>query len=358
MYFVKTEELKIGMRMARPIFTKDGALLFDRDSKLTEASLNNVKNFGLVGLYVLEPAEPVPPMTEEEIEFERFQTVTSHAIQKELECMVGSKKTQKLDTIVASISKNYGHQTNKIHFIQGLRSDEDYIYKHLMNTSILTALIGHRMNARIEDRNLATTCSLFYDIGKLMLPRDTHLDRMEGSERNAVLRKATDDGIALVKDIFLSSPMYYRICNHVTKCKRAIQKGEPYDGKPMLAASMIMVASTFDELTAMSSWSEPISELSALNYMIDRPKYFEPSVVNALVKSLTVLQAGISVELSTGETALVIQENEDNFLRPMVLSYQDNSMIDLSNTSLYGDIYIKDIQQKMDNRIKWTNDEL
>lgn len=350
MIFVKTEDLKIGMRMARPIFTKDGALLFDRDSKLTEASLNNVKNFGLVGLYVLEPAEPVPPMTDDEIEFERFQTVTYHSIQKELELMVSSKKTQKLDSIVDTISKAYGHQVKKIHFIQGLRSDEDYLYKHVLNTSILSALISHRLNARIEDRNYAMTCSLFYDLTPLFLPKDAHLDQMEESEKNVVIKKASEDGLELIKEIFLSTPMYHRICKQVLKARNADKKGVPLDTKPMLSASIIHVASTFDSMTAMSSWSEPVSDLVALNYMLERPLYFNKEVVNALVKSLTILSAGVSVVLNTGESALVINENEDNFLRPMVLCYQDNAMIDLSNTSQYGHIHIVDIMQKMDNR--------
>ncbi len=350
MIFVKTEDLKIGMRMARPIFTKDGALLFDRDSKLTEASLNNVKNFGLVGLYVLEPAEPVPPMTEDEIEFERFQTITYHSIQKELDLIVNSKKTQKLNSIVDSISKNYGHQVKKIHFIQSLRSDDDYLYKHVMNTSILSALIGHRLNAKIDDRTLSMTCSLFYDLCPLFLPKDVHLDTMEEEDRYVVKKKATENGIALIKEVFLSTPMYYRICNQVHKCKKAVKKGVPLENKPMLAASIIHVASTFDDMTAMSSWSEPVSELVALSYMLDRPLYYDQTVVNALVKSLTILKAGVSVELNTGETALVISENEDNFLRPMILCYQDNAMIDLSNTAMYGDIHIVDIMQKMDNR--------
>ena len=72
MLFVKTEDLKHGMRLARPIYNKNGVLLFERDSRLTKQGIDSVKNFGLIGLFVLEPAEPVPPMTQEDLDFERF----------------------------------------------------------------------------------------------------------------------------------------------------------------------------------------------------------------------------------------------------------------------------------------------
>ena len=70
MIYVKTDELKPGMRLAKPIYDRKGTLLYDRNEKITRQGIESVKNFGLIGLYILEPAEPVPPMSEEEIEFE------------------------------------------------------------------------------------------------------------------------------------------------------------------------------------------------------------------------------------------------------------------------------------------------
>ena len=45
MLFVKTEDLKQGMRLARPIYNKNGVLLFERDSRLTKQGIDSVKNF-------------------------------------------------------------------------------------------------------------------------------------------------------------------------------------------------------------------------------------------------------------------------------------------------------------------------
>ena len=50
MIFVKTEDLRIGMRLAKPIYNKKGVLLYERDSKITAQGIESVRNFGLIGI--------------------------------------------------------------------------------------------------------------------------------------------------------------------------------------------------------------------------------------------------------------------------------------------------------------------
>ena len=63
MQFVKSEYLKTGMRLAKPIYNKMGVLLYERETELTQQSIISIRNFGLIGIYILEPAEPAPPLS-------------------------------------------------------------------------------------------------------------------------------------------------------------------------------------------------------------------------------------------------------------------------------------------------------
>ena len=85
MLFVKTDDLKVGMRLAKPVYNKQGVLLYERESTLSAQAVSSIQNFGLIGLYILEPAEPAPPISEEEIEFERFQTIYMFRLKEVLE---------------------------------------------------------------------------------------------------------------------------------------------------------------------------------------------------------------------------------------------------------------------------------
>jgi hypothetical protein len=55
------------------------------------------------------------------------------------------------------------------------------------------------------------------------------------------------------------------------------------------------------------------------------------------------------VELNTGDKALVLAENTQDVLNPMVLSFSDNTIIDLSSRA-YADVEIVDVMKTMDNR--------
>ena len=109
MKFVKWEDLKSGMRLARPIYSKSGVLLYERDAKLSTASIESVKNFGLLGIYILEPAEPLPPMSEEDLAFEKFEIKTVSSLQEE----IGREEQQirdyeaALDHLSNALQKNF-----------------------------------------------------------------------------------------------------------------------------------------------------------------------------------------------------------------------------------------------------------
>ena len=74
-----------------------------------------------------------------------------------------------------------------------------------------------------------------------------------------------------------------------------------------------------------------------------------PCSVMALIRSINILPPGASVELSTGEKALVLNENDENVLRPTLVSFRDNSILNLSLPE-NEDIHIVDIMKTMDNR--------
>lgn len=349
MLFVKSDKLKIGMRLARPIYNKNGVLLFERNSKLTEQGVESIRNFGLIGIFILEPAEPVPPMTQDDIEFERFQTMQVFAIEEELKKMMDTHKSSKIEQIVSSITKSYGHLDRKINFIQGLRSREDYLYKHSLNAAILCALIGHVLNIKVEEQRSVVEAALVHDIGHLEMPEEligkTDLTEEERIAQDAVQEK----GFRVLDDVFSTEKTIKRICTQFYRTLRDFQDGKTPDMRIVIGAKILLVAQTYDKMTAMQYGRDPSSEVAVVRFLQDHPEVFDSKIVDALIHSIYILAPGTSVELNTGEKALVLTSNEQNILQPIVLTFRNNSVMDLSNRD-YSDIYIKDIMKTMDNR--------
>ena len=105
MQFVKTADLKPGMRLAKPIYNKMGVLLYERDTLLTMQGINSIENFGLIGIFILEPAEPVPPLSREDLEFEQFQTIYVFKLKENMDRLQANQAPVSLSDLVRAVSR-------------------------------------------------------------------------------------------------------------------------------------------------------------------------------------------------------------------------------------------------------------
>ena len=349
MQFVKSGDLKVGMRLARPIYNRNGVLLYERNSKLTGQGIMSIKAFGLIGIFILEPAEPVPPMTKDDIEFERFQMMQVFSIEEEMKRMWQSHKAGKIETIVSNITRSYGNLDHKINFIQGLRSREDYLYKHSLNVAMLCAMLSHTLKVKAEHQYSVIRAAVLHDIGQLKLPRELIGKYELDEEEKKILDAKQSEGFRILDQVFVGDPSVKRICAQCYHYIREFQDGRRPEGKIAPQARIMIVAQTFDQMTAMQFGQSPASEVMAIKHLLQHPEIYDKSVVRALIHSIHILAPGTSVELSNKEKALVISLNADNILRPVLLNFRDNAIIDLS---LPGnrDIEIVDIMKTMDNR--------
>ena len=158
MLFVKSEHLKTGMRLAKPIYNKMGVLLYERETELTQQSIISIRNFGLIGIYVLEPAEPAPPLSSEDMDFERFQTIHMFRLKDDYDAIHNGKAPSNIRALVQDILKSYGSLDHKFFFNQTIRSSSDYIYKHALNVAILCAMMSSKLGYDYE-RKEAVVCA-------------------------------------------------------------------------------------------------------------------------------------------------------------------------------------------------------
>ncbi len=353
MKFVTADELKTGMRLAKPIYNKIGVMLYERNSKLTSQGIVSVKNFGLIGVYILEPAEPVPPMTEDDIAFERFQAMSIFTIKDILDAVSGQKEAGELYPFANQVIKNYGTLHHKINFVQNLRSSEDYTYKHALNTSILCALMTKRLKMDFKEQLDVVVAGILYDIGSLMIPpalRKKKSGDLTEEEKEQINSYHMAGYQILSKDYDLD-PSVRRIASvtlhHLYNIK---EDGEDYSDKKILGVEVLKVADVFDNMTAMKFGEEPLSEIMALRYLLDESNGFDQSVVKALIDSVNFLQPGVCVELSNGDKGLVITEGAVNVLEPFILSFRDNQILNMADKHIAEEVQIVDIMKTMDNR--------
>lgn len=350
MIFVKTEDLKYGMRLAKPIYNKMGVLLYERNTKLTMQGIESVKNFGLIGLYILEPAEPVPPMTEDDLEFERFQTMSVFAIKDDMGALFKGKEPLKIADVAFMVVKNYGSMNHKLNFTQNLRSTEDYIYKHCLNAAILSCIMAGKLGMSFSQQTNLALAALFHDLGKLGLPFDIRVKYDDYDDKEIpVVRKCLQEGLNFLKpDLGIPE----RVRSVLAQWYKIEFDNDAVPAENLYPETKILrVANLYDVMTAMKAAEPILSDVAAVHYLLEHKKEYDEKYVSALIDSIHILYEGVCVELSNRQKALVIRENAQDVLRPVVLTFDNNKVYDLASDRVYKRVQIKDIMKSMDNRV-------
>lgn len=350
--FLKLDEIKVGMRLAKPIYNKKGVLLYGHNTVINESVLSNIQAFNTYGQYILEPAEPLPPISDEELEFERFTTVASYALQDDLQLLINGSSPRNINQLSLEICNRFGKLTSKITFLQSLRSPDDAVYKHSINTAILCALISNRLRLDPKEQSYLVTAAFYHDIGKLLAPSEIINKTGKLTDKDmSTIKNAELKGYDLIKNNYLISAGIRRyiaqlrteLCNKLPS--------QPHQAQTLLLGTKLLkVADMFDTLTAMRVYKDPVSEFSALKFLLEREDEFDEQIVSALAESINILPVGCCVELSNGAKGLVLSENEYYVLRPRVLDFSTNQIYDLGQKKIYEQIQIKDIMKTMDNR--------
>ncbi len=353
MKYLQINELKEGMRIAKPIYNKKGVLLFGRGATLRQSSITNIESLNLFGLYILEPTEPVPPVSEEEEEFELFEATSSYILTEGLADVLAGALPKKIESLAIDIQKRFGSLYDKINFLQTIRNPDDYVYRHSLNVAILTALITSRLKMTRNDQYYLIISALLHDIGKLLCPPEilNKSGKLTDDELKTI-RTCEMDGYNLIRENMMLSANIRRYFVQMSEelMHRMHDNAPESEHRILLGTKILKIADLYDILTAMRVYKKPMSEFSAISYMLNREEEFDENIVDALIESIHVLPVSACVELTNGEKGLILSENESNPFRPLILSFDKNIVYDLSHRKVYDEVRIKDILKTMDNR--------
>jgi len=208
-----------------------------------------------------------------------------------------------------------------------------------VNTAILASLMARALTSDRAILGGVATAALLYDVGEPRLASATEI-------RSGVRRLLNDDeldrlpaSVAAVL-IALGRIQTRSISSTVAAwearwLQRASRLGPPYGGRrlPTLLARILVTARTYTELMGTSGTGSAPSADDVLQLMSDRAsEETERAVVKLLVAALGVFPLGATVELTTGELAMVIgvPALPVNTSRPMVrlLSDADGNLIE------------------------------
>ena len=362
MKFYKPEELRAGMRLAKQIYNKQGVLLYERGLVLTNQVISSVQKFGLLGVLILEPAEPLPPITAEEQEFDQLQTAYMFRLRDSLVAISKGQQPEDLPGLVSDIIRRFGAFDHPVAFSQTIRSSEDYNYKHAVCTAILSAIIAHQLNLPAVAMNDLITAALLADFGYLYVPKEImskRIDDLTNIDLLSIDQYRTKAFQLLKRD---TNPFSFSE-NTFTTLTEFLQVTRREDPKLITATfhlntKILMVADKYDRMTAMSLNDQPMTSVKALRHLQKQEMLYDSSIVQALSAAISILPVGQCVELTAHRRGMIVSATPGDQFHPQVLDLTTNAIYDLNSSKLRGIIEIKDLLTTMDQRYKFDKQSL
>ncbi len=363
MQYIRISHLKPGMRLARPIYNRLGVMLYERDTRLTPQGIAGIQNFGLWGIYILEPAEPVPPLSEEDLEMERFLTVSSFRLKDALDLLMNGMASKDILPLAQAILRSFGSLDHKISLQKSLRSQEDYVYKHCLQTAILAAMMVSRLRYPYKEQLAIVCAALLHDAGLLLVPEEIieKGEKLMSQDERRLIRGYLEKGYQMLHPDYNENglpELTLQIVGQMTRLEHHVNAPLPKNVRWKDGTHILHTASMFDQMTSMSPDREPVSEICAIRFLQEHKPYYPAKYVTVLTQCIHVLPSGCCIDLDNGQTGIVVEENLRDFSQPMVILFSDNRLLDFSNVTLQKAMHIVDVMKTMDVRLKADQETL
>jgi HD-GYP domain-containing protein (c-di-GMP phosphodiesterase class II) len=311
------------MVLAKPIYDNTNRILLSSRKKLTAGIIHKLELRGFPGLYI-EDSLSEGLIIEEAIPIELRNQGVDALRRGDID---GTLDVAKL--IVEQILQSSGVSLD----LMDLRNYDDYTYRHCVNVSVISSIIGLQMGlSHIEMEELACA-SIFHDLGKVLIETDilNKPSKLTRSEFD-IIKEHSRHSFNLLKNHWnISSKTRISVLHHhENEDGTGYPKGLKGDQIP-LYSKIIHVADVYDALTSKRPYKNPYARAEALEYLMGGCDcMFDSKVVHAFKKAVPIYPKGITIKLSDGQECIVI-ENTSNSLRPIV-RLLDGQEINLNNS--------------------------
>jgi putative nucleotidyltransferase with HDIG domain len=227
-----------------------------------------------------------------------------------------------------------------------LKDKGEYTYNHSLRCCILSAAFGRYLGLNRKDLMTLATGALFADIGKSRLKTDLlNLKGKLSIEDKLKLNSHVELGVEILvkNNTFEHEVLVITETHH----ERYNGSGYPYalvgEEIPYLGQIVGMV-DVFDAITNKKSYGQHMDSAQAMDWLYNqRGVLFSEQLVEDFIQAIGLYPAGTKVELTDSSKAIVLSQNPDKRLRPVVYLIRDCKdrqlkkfkKIDLSKKSLF-----------------------
>lgn len=357
---IETKLLKSGYRFNIDVFDKDGNLILDAHTPLSEGVLNHLITSGIDRLYfdpsMMENKDSTPvqkSILSEELKNETYDHVKN--ILEEMretfsrapgETISRGAVDRSRDLVGRIINDTQNNNDGVFDVVTKLKDMDDYYYQHSMNVAIIASILGSRLDFKPELKSAMGVGGLLHDIGFSSISKDILHKAQLNDEDFDIIKSHTHVGYKCVE----KNPRLHDIEKRILLLhhERADGEGYPYgfdmdhyQNTVPREVRLLGIIDTFIILTMPKPGDQARTPREAMRYMVNmiyapyKTAYsFLPPDVRDFLRALgfiinkgeLFMARGDLVRINTGEIGVIEEMNRLYPLNPKVRILKNSKM--------------------------------
>jgi HD-GYP domain-containing protein (c-di-GMP phosphodiesterase class II) len=274
---------------------------------------------GVFWLEILRPSAEVLPVTiGDTLQDQALGTYgMTLAALKDIGKKVTNKKRSgvgKIIRMVQKITDLIREDENLFLCLSTIRDYDDSIYAHSLNVSLLSMTLGYRIGFSRKVVHRLGICGMFYDFGKLSMPREVlHKHAKLNQEEVALVHMHPQMGVRRIVQLNAARKIKaYSLLSSFEHHLRYDRSGYPQnEGWTSPVSTFGRILAIADVYVALTSYREyrpyTLSPDSAINVMVEGSgREFDPVLLKVFINMMGAFPIGTLLQLDSNQLALVV----------------------------------------------------
>jgi len=249
-------------------------------------------------------------------------TYIDHAIQSHQQIpIIETRKV--VSVMVNNIIKN----PDAFIWLTKIKDKDEYLYGHTVRTTIWAISLGRHMGLSVEALNNLAMGIMISEVGKTRLPKELitkDISEMSFDEMEQYQKHVQFALELLNENTEINKQVLGVVANMHERHDGSGYPNEVMGDRIPYLAKIAGIASFYDDVTFPRNEEYGLSPTDAVAHLYRKVnKEFQKDLVVEFIQAIGIYPAGTLVELSTSETAMVLEQNPERKLRPKVLILLD-----------------------------------
>jgi len=218
--------------------------------------------------------------------------------------------------------------------LRQLKKKDAYSYTHCIDCSALSVAFARQLGLPAEQIHDLAMGALLFDIGKTKIPQK--LLKKPGKlteEEFSTVKMHVEFSLGIVDaDKSTTSQMRAMIATHHERFNGTGYPKQLRGGQIPLHGRIAAIVDFYDAVTSDRPYSPAMSPHDAIKYLYKfRNTHYQDELIEQFIQTIGAYPVGTLVQLSTGEVAIVIGQNQVRRLFPQIIVILDENQKSLAN---------------------------